>query len=780
MPFGQSVPPGSMNPFVVWPGVVNGITSARISISHGATPNIHHITTNAQSLDTISVYGDLVFGDGINPPIVMTGCRLKKATPEYSTSGFKISLEIEDRRWRWQNGTFLNGGKYNQQDTNGKFVPWTIRSPVELALLCLEAMGETNYLIEGLPTDNVLSQADAPLYTQAIRNGVPLPNSQGNPTVDWESMTPIAALTQLADIFGCRVIYQPFQNRLLIARVGVGADLPDAGSLNQNAASIKPLVYPAVIGIHGAPRLFQVRLALEPVLPDWPDGSLVPINHVSYAPRFPGNIQPQITRCEIHGPTADSRILSIIINERVYTSLSSGIISLYSHLIFSATFGVLRGFTINLTPNDEILITGRPGEPFSVQTFFADQLTSDKDRFDTILMQQHAKGADRPDWTKWIGNFEGLRAPNNDILKEVKTLAKNNLWKTYRVINSDVTAGHLIRDGEEYNSQPRSFNDQIIAQNIPIFVAGYGVVDRRQLELTQYSVEQIQPLPANEAQLPFQDLFNAGNIPTFYDGTSRNKNAVIYGNFANSIAWRTRAGGGNSGSINSSLGQKLPMGFTIDREKQTITFNEQVYRQIPIGGVNSWKGNPYLVLDCAVMIRDIRTNDYVRPRFTRFLPGGTGPERWTTKPDLILNSSALYRISDHFLHNKAINFHELLNAIPPAEDTESEVRATQYLNDIANEYQQSNAKIKKWNGIVPIDVNGLIQQTEWLISMQGVYTNASTNTEFHPLRQSYFERRKDEIQDSNTDIDEQSRFKKKSNSNRSAVENILNIKPATS
>ena len=133
-----------------WPGVVS-VASVTYTCSHGISPGTVILTTYPQQ-GQIATSGDLVIGDGTNL-VTLRDCRVSRLRGDGGAQGQSWTLEIQDRRWRWP-GLASISGSYNQLDNRGKLIPWTIRSPVELAQLCIAAMGEKGAKIilpDGLP-----------------------------------------------------------------------------------------------------------------------------------------------------------------------------------------------------------------------------------------------------------------------------------------------------------------------------------------------------------------------------------------------------------------------------------------------------------------------------------------------------------------------------------------------------------------------------------------------------------------------------------------------------
>lgn len=253
-----------------YPGVLS-LQDATYTTSHGRSPGVAILRINPQPFPP-DPEGDLLFSDG-NETVPIPDCKLLSIKVERDDKGFFWTLEILDRRWRWNNLGYINGC-YNQMDPFGKLIPWTIRSPTELAVLCLTAMGETDYEINLPPGLNY----PGPFF------GQPIPNISGvNPPVNWDGVPPAQALQEVCDRCGCRIVYQLSTNSILIAPIGVGNDLPP-GSIRKRGPTLTTPQAPSGVGVIGSPTRYQMRLMLTAVGKEW-DGSYRPINLLSYAPR---------------------------------------------------------------------------------------------------------------------------------------------------------------------------------------------------------------------------------------------------------------------------------------------------------------------------------------------------------------------------------------------------------------------------------------------------------------------------------------------------------------
>jgi hypothetical protein len=235
-----------------WPGALANISCA-YTVSHGISPGVATFIMAAQPGRPPAGYGDLTITDG-QRSVTLRDCKVDRMDSDKSGSVWQ--LYIFDRRWKWAFKTI--SGRYNERDDFNELKPETKRSALELAILCLNRMGELDTAgVDGLPTDQY-------------------------PPVDWVAENPAAALEGIAGQYGCRVVYQPIANRVLVALVGVGADLP-GGPLAKETPALDFPETPDSILLVGAPTEYETYLPLEAVMMD-ADGEVKPIDKISYKP----------------------------------------------------------------------------------------------------------------------------------------------------------------------------------------------------------------------------------------------------------------------------------------------------------------------------------------------------------------------------------------------------------------------------------------------------------------------------------------------------------------
>ena len=232
---------GELHGTATYPGAVR-ISSASIRLGHGISPSVAQLTVAPQETLPAET-GTLRFQSG-DVVIEFVDCRLDFGTVTRTRKGRICRVSVLDRRWRWQFGEI--SGNYNVRRDDASLADGgdgaidTERTPRELVRLCLEAMGETDFDLDDLPND-------------------------ARPSVEWDHVTPAAALAALCDELGCRVVLG-LDNRVALRRTGQGAELPfDKATVVDDAPAINLLARPGKLAVVGAPSRFQVDFRLEAV-----------------------------------------------------------------------------------------------------------------------------------------------------------------------------------------------------------------------------------------------------------------------------------------------------------------------------------------------------------------------------------------------------------------------------------------------------------------------------------------------------------------------------------
>jgi len=264
-----------------FPGV-DQILSATISLTHGITPAVASLEIAPQAHFTAEG-GTLrfLFADTV---LEFPDCKVDYFSLERDSRGLVWRFMIFDRRWQWMFGKI--SGRYNLRNPDGTIRRAganhsTEKTPQELAKLCIDAGAL------GLSSDLDWDIGDMP--------------DEARPEVEWDATPPMAALADLCDQVGARVILG-LDNVLYIRRVGVGAELPIDGTVLQNSLTINPPEKPEKIAIACGPTWYQGDFVLEAVGIDDdldengnPKHTILPIDDLTYKPSGGWEIEDPLT-----------------------------------------------------------------------------------------------------------------------------------------------------------------------------------------------------------------------------------------------------------------------------------------------------------------------------------------------------------------------------------------------------------------------------------------------------------------------------------------------------
>lgn len=690
-----------------WPGAF-AVEFCTYTLSHGISPGVANIRIHPQDGPPANS-GTLVIGDGVGA-ITLPDCKLDQLTVETDDAGRFWSITILDRRWKWRDLGNIEGD-YNQQDKLGKLIPWTIRSPRELAILCLEAMGETGYVID-LPPG--LTEADGIMHGQ--RNpphiGV-IPTTGTNPNIVWQPGTPPAvALNQLCELFGRRVVYRWQTNSVAIVKPGVGGSLP-GGSIASSTPSIDDPETPTGVGVIGDPTIYQMKIGMEAVGEEW-NGHFLPIDMLSYAPLTPG--KPQITKITITSPESgdkfqvflnppdnDPPITGVLFEHTAGPSdLAADVADALKTAINASADPRVRPILRATSSGGEITLTGRTdGEAFGCYVRLSGVSSPDA-RIDAIITQ--VAQTPRAGWSYCTPpNFSAVRATDRLTKPQAMALAQKWIFKAYRVKDTDVTGAARIH------------------------VPGYGRLSRRQqIMLTDKQAEQVVPEDfdrnlRDRRGLPFGDLpdIERRAIINLYNGYSRDKPAACFGSISKFIETGHNIVYANLGSEpNTPAGSQIFVDFSVEPVEQLVVFSTYVYSTH-----GALRRPADVVLLTGVMIRNARTNAIERYRTGRLLPGMRGLTNYAIRhyPDVQLNVIGQYDEQNNVTGARVLELDPLR-------------RADYYLTGMSDQYLTETALTNTYNGIMNIDCDGAISQVTWSIGGNGpddawAATVASRNSE---------------------------------------------------
>ncbi|AWM38127.1 hypothetical protein GobsT_37800 [Gemmata obscuriglobus] len=700
-----------------WPGVA-AVESCTGTVSHGITPGVFVMSTYPQTAAP-RAFGDLVLSDGVRAA-VFRGCKLDAVSGRAGPDGQTFTLTILDRRWRWRYGAI--SGRYNQLDKRGKLVPWTIRSPQELAELCLKAMGERNYVIN-LPAG--LTAAAGANLEQYLRAGEDFPQSLTNPPTVWDLIPPAEALARLADLYGCRVIYQPFADRVVVAPLGAGGPLTDF-PCESIAPNVDGPETPSAVGVAGAPVRVQMRLLLEPVGKEW-DGSYRPVNELSYAPQGGGKVQISTAAYDGAGPNPSIKVYlrfnrdwaapAPLPDKAVFAQFGSSAAGSAADKLADVA-AAINGHP-DCAPvlkaeaaGDVLTVTGlAQGFPFELEA--ESSSPGPPDRFEAAVVQPPERPG--PNWESCpLPNFPAVRATDRLSYDQAVLLAQGSVFKCYRVLNADAETGRP-----------------------PIRVPGYGgLVRRHQLTLQPTKVDQVAPEPREKGvirRVPNVDEAirgPLGGLPEFYDGYSRDQGADVYGSvwkLLGNVVWD-----GDRREDNTGPEDKVYVPIAeIDPISQVVTFTDYVYRYAIVAGTDVRQAFPTLTLETAVLVSVSDTGELVRAKYTAKL-GGAAPVEWQIREDVQLCVRGRYGPKNKYLGREWVD------------QKEAEARAAYYLAGMAHRYRVTGGETRQYIGIHLINLDGHVQQVSWSVGPGGASTVASTNSEHSASVPPYAARRRAE------------------------------------
>ena len=699
-----------------WPGVL-GVESCTGTVSHGITPGVFVMTTYPQ-LALPQAFGDLSFADGFRVAL-FRGCKLDAISGHAAADGQTYTLTILDRRWRWRYGSI--SGRYNQLDGRGKLVPWTIRSPRELAELCLKAMGETNYEIH-LP-EGLTGKTNEKLE-RILELGENFPQSLANPPTVWDVTPPAEALARLADLYGCRVIFQPFADRVVIAPLGEGGPLPD-GPCEAIAPSLDSPETPSAVGVAGAPVRIQMRLLLEPVGREW-DGSYRPVNELSYAPQGGGRVQISTAT---YGGTAATPSVKVAIRWNIGWQLpappeNGARVARFEYNAGGGTVAAklaLAAARINSSPDLAVLVraaavgnvltvTGRvEGFPFTLE---AEASGGEPAAFTVAVPQTALQPGGNWDACP-PPTFAAVRATDRLSYDQAVQFAQASVFKCFRVLNADAGTGKA-----------------------PIEVPWVGKVKRRhQLRLLPGKVDQVVPEPRDPAVIrrapnvaPGIRQAVGGGLPEFYNGVSRDRPPAVYGAVAKEIGNVLWAG--DAADPNTDPEAEVQLAPSIDPDEQVVTFPEYVFVRHRIAGTLYQVKFPALTLETAVLVTDATTGELLRWR--RALPlGGDAPVEWQVREDVQVCAKGVYGPGNKLLKSELVD------------EAEGNARARFYLDGAAARFKITGGEVRQYIGIYPIDPDGFVQQVTLSVG-GGATTVASANSEHSNTIPDYPARRRAE------------------------------------
>jgi hypothetical protein len=167
------------------------------------------------------------------------------------------NVTILDRRYRMQDGAI--SGRYNVRYRNQTDIrPETKKTLKELATLCLQAMGETQWDIGKLPDDEF-------------------------PEADWFYANPLESLTELCESLGFRPIFDWHKDQVQIVKPGEGAALDLSLPYEKDSLTYNPPELPGRLVVVCGPSRGQYDFDIVPKGQN-PDGRILDLDELAYHP----------------------------------------------------------------------------------------------------------------------------------------------------------------------------------------------------------------------------------------------------------------------------------------------------------------------------------------------------------------------------------------------------------------------------------------------------------------------------------------------------------------
>lgn len=498
------------------------LISGEYTCSHGITPGTIVLRVHPSTVSPVAG-GNVRIGDG-RKALTLYNCKLIRFTAERSDSGSDWLLELEDERWTWRGGRI--DGQYNQLDPHGKLIPRSIKSPTELANLCLDAMGVQRRFVDmpdGIPGG--FGNNNIPDFLPA---GVNFPPIGINPPVNWFAENPAQALAALAERCGRHVVYDPVDRRVLVVRPGLGDNLPD-GHIHNVTPSLVPPETPDAVQVVGDPTRYETMFELYAVGIEW-DGSIRPINELSYAPRIPAiqHIVKYTVTNVVVGNVYGFQVEAEGARKGKFFTYTAGIGDTASDIVDNLRDQVknnvdptLQGKLTSSSTADSCLIAGiAPG-------FLFDVIVETGDGRDAVTVTKAGAKAKR----SWDFSppplYPNIIATDRLTRLQAVQLAQRCIFRMYRLTGRDAT--------------------NLVA---PINIPGFGQAVRQDIIITDVCCDQVVPEAGDKR---FVDRDGKPLIRNLYDGYSRDKPAEVYGAVcstctSNAEAWFIGSGLLNEGA----------------------------------------------------------------------------------------------------------------------------------------------------------------------------------------------------------------------------------------
>jgi hypothetical protein len=716
---------------VTFPGLL-GIESASYTCPDGIRPG-HGAFSVAVEPAGLPRYGPVRFSDG-HRTYVVPNCRIESVSANLGASGFTWRVEFSDRRWAWEHA--LIDGEYNKPDTRGNLIPGTVRSPKELAELCLERLGERGYTVD-LP-EGVKEEDGPPNFNPEPGTGLKSIRPELNPYVNWLNMPAAEALARVCDQFDRRIIYDPLTDRVRILKAYEGAALPDDHVETASGSLALPPMPTGMGIISEEPIRFQLRFLLEAVAQEW-DGRFVRIDDVSYAPTREPCPKLYIV---LLGVFNSSAIYLLTVNGVTFSATGFGsegttLANLASQV--NANPHVSRFAVATYSTSEGLHVRGvNNGSPVTVSA----TATEPGSLLATVV---HPGRPGKWDLSHYP-EFPCARETDRLSWKQAVNLAKASVFRCFRLTALDPQYGPHERQQ-------------------PLYISGVGYLAHRYMvQLLPEKVEQIAPDPRDPNRVLHGQEHIIADIPDYYDGWSRGRSPEVFGstiqagasvyqlNSVDSGAMQLESSGTPDKSYwNTRFGNRVEVPFTLDPANQMVRFESPVPQWSVQNGLQFTLA-PRLVLETACYLldpetrqpyryrrwikfgaqrRDQATGERERPTIVTRLDNDRDVTDWDRDPgiqwfvhkDVIRSRITRYNVDNankKHIARQQVEFDEYDNA---------RQAAGHYLTEHLKRIVTTGGEQRTYAGVALIPLDGAIRMLRISFSAGGMTTVASRNYE---------------------------------------------------
>lgn len=232
------------------------VEQGHFTLTAGIDPSIATLKLQIPDGATVDREATLYFSDGTNQ-YEFPGCRAIEGSLSHDAGDRYWTLLVRDRRWQWRKTGDISG-EYNRRDESGTIIDQVnALTARQLAELCLLALGETGYNVNGL----------SPLHY---------------PYVNWDHENPAEALAELCYRYSA-VITLTTANKVWIYQKGTGQEIPSWLNREEYHPHIALVDKPEFTAFVGGRNLYQCEVALTACGLDT-DGVICPLADLSYAP----------------------------------------------------------------------------------------------------------------------------------------------------------------------------------------------------------------------------------------------------------------------------------------------------------------------------------------------------------------------------------------------------------------------------------------------------------------------------------------------------------------